>query len=390
MSPLLGQTLAPYPDLFERMDHIINRERTFALFKQLADTYAPSLTVRYTRAPLVAQWLKEAGQQGLAGSNLTVAPNYLSTGNVALSFGSAPGKPVWAMAHLDIISFLTGERSQGRYALTPFCEARQTEGVRPALALAFSAETGGLEPVASGQLHSTDKGHFFETEVADLPPASRVVYASQATWDQASGMIYGTVDDAAGGTALILAATVLSHYPVEALIVLTDEEEGVVGVGNRAFSRGSTRLLNRIAPDHLPDLITISDLHEEVKALAQGNLDQARFGQGSLFAGFASGTRGGVTPPQLLAFQRELAHYLAQHGIKLQENSGYVSRSDCVSAMLATPNVALIGYPGAYSHFIDTPRCHVDDLVDLAKVIVTYILVAQDRSWRSQLLGAVR
>jgi hypothetical protein len=245
-----------------------------------------------------------------------------------------------------------------------------------------------MEVVARGRLHTEASGktNTFETEATDLPPSTRVVYASEAEWDRESGMIYGTIDNAAGAVALILAGLALSHYQAEALIILTDEEEGVVGVGNRAFSRGSTRLLNRLGPEMMPDLITNTDLHEEVSALFEGQLDLRRFGQGALFAGFASHTRGGVTPPQLLAFQRALAGYLAGQGVQLQENAGYVSRSDCVSAMLATPNVALLGYPGAYSHFADTPRAHVDDLVNLARVIAVYLLVAQSPAWRERYL----
>jgi len=93
-----------------------------------------------------------------------------------------------------------------------------------------------------------------------------------------------------------------------------------------------------------------------------------------------------VTHPRLLAFQRELAAYLGRHGVALHENSGYVSRSDCVSAMAATPNVVLIGVPGAYSHFADTPRAHIADLVNLAKTLVVYTLVAQDKAWRERYL----
>lgn len=382
----ITDTVEQYTGLFDLLAEIITPERAFDTFKRMADTYAPTLTVRYTRGPVVEALLQEAKSQQLRGDNLTFDNNYLGSGNVVLQFGSQARKPVWSMAHLDIISFLTGKRENKRYPLTPYCEARQTTGVRPALALTFSPETGTMQEIGQGWLHSTAEGHYFETDVQDLPPATRVVYASQASWDKESGMIYGTIDDAFGCTALLLAAMVLSHYDVEALMVLTDEEEGVVGVGNRAFSRGSTRLLNRMPADQLPDLITITDLHEEVTDLAQGNLDRARFGQGGLFAGFASGARGGVTPPQLLHFQRELAQYLATRGISLQENAGYVSRSDCVSAMMATPNVALIGYPGAYSHFIDTPRGHVADLVHLAKVMTIYILMAQSQAWRERYL----
>lgn len=377
-----------YADLFDRLEEIITPERAFDIFKRIADTYAPTLTVRYTRGPVVAALLEEAKSLGMCGGSMTFHHNYLGTGNVAVELGLEPRKPVWSMAHLDIISFLTWEREGRRYRLTPYCEPRPADGAREALALAFSPDSGTLKEIAHGWLHTTDGGQafYFETDVLDLPPATRVVYASAAEWDRESGLVYGAVDDAFGCAALVLSAVVLSHYPVEALIVLTDEEEGVVGVGNQAFARGSARLLNRIASEMLPDLITIADMHEEVAGLASGHLNTARFGQGALFAGLASNTRGGVTPPQLLSFQRELAQYLAGRGIQLQENAGYVSRSDCVSAMMATPNVALVGYPGAYSHFADTPRAHLDDLVHLAKVMVVYLLLAQSPTWRERYL----
>lgn len=383
---LIGVCLTAYPGIFERLDRIITPVRAFALFKTIADTYAPTLTVRYTRAPVIEQILTQASQEGVCGDGITFYRNFQTSGNVALTLGREQRKPIWSMAHLDIISFLTGTYTDGRYRLTPYCEARQTPGTRPALALNYSLATGAMEQVAEGWLHSEAQGHFFETPVADLPPATRVVYSSVAEWDQSSGMVYGTVDDAFGAAALVLSTLVLSHYPVDALVLLTDEEEGVVAPGPQAFARASTRLLNRMPPDLLPDLITISDLHEEVSDLQQKRLNASRFGQGALFAAFASGARGGVTPPHLLAFERELAAYLAQRNVRLHENMGYVSRSDCVSAMLATPNVALIGFPAAYSHFIETPRAHIDDLVALAKSLAVFTLIAQDASWREQFL----
>jgi len=384
---LIANSLSPFTMLFGRLDEIITPQRSFAFFQTIADTPAPSLTTSYTRAPIIQQLIAEGQQAGICGQNLAAHNNYLGSGNMALSIGQQPKKPIWSMAHLDNISFLTGEYRDGCYALTPFCEARQTEGRRPAVALNYAYASGTMEVVASGWLCSEKGSHSFECDQADLPPATRIVYASQAAWDRQSGLVTGMIDNAFGCAALLLSAFVLSHFDVEAMIVLTDEEEGVVATGPPAFSRGATRLINRITPEQLPDIITISDHHEDVENLMRGKLDLARFGQGALFAAFASGTKGGVTPPRLLAFQRELAIYLQEHQILLNENPGYVSRSDCVSAMMATPNVALVGYPGAYSHFIDMPRAHIDDLVNLAKTLVIYSLVVQNREWRSLFLG---
>ena len=156
-----------------------------------------------------------------------------------------------------------------------------------------------------------------------------------------------------GCAALILSAMVLSHYEVEALIILTDEEEGVVGVGNRAFSRGS-------APAAQPD-------SSGPTARSDYDFRPARGGQRSglrviwirpalvravFLPVFSSAARGGVTPPQLLTFSARAGPIFSPpKELNCRKNSGYVSRSDCVSAMLATPNVALVGYPGAYSHF---------------------------------------
>ncbi len=378
---LITDTLNHYPDLFSYLDQIITSEFAFDIFKQIADVPAPSLTVRYTRTPIVQHIIKTAQDKKLCNKQLTFEPNYLRSGNAALILGQTPRKPIWLIAHLDNISFLTGEFQEGHYPLTPFCEARQTAGIRDAIALGYDLNRGTLSQIATGKLHSTEHGHFFKTDITNLPPATRVVYASQATWDQASGTVYGTIDDAFGCTALILAGIVLSHYPVEALLLLTDEEEGVVATGNQAFARGSGRLINRINYEQFPDLTIITDLHEVDYAI-----DKSQFGQGCLFSAFASNTKGGVTPPQILSFQRELSRYLETQNISLRENTGYISRSDGISAMLATPNIALIGYPGAYSHFIDTPRAHIDDLVNLAKTLTIYTLIVQSEVWQEQYL----
>ena len=129
---------------------------------------------------------------------------------------------------------------------------------------------------------------------------------------------------------------------------------------------------------------SVTDLHE-VKPLLNESGDVVEVtgcGDGSLFAGFASGTRGGVTPPHVLAAMRELSSVLDGKDIRMRENESYVSRSDCVSAMMSTQNVILLGFPGAYSHFEKTPRAHIADLLNLSKSHAVLTAVSQSLSWR--------
>ena len=110
------------------------------------------------------------------------------------------------------------------------------------------------------------------------------------------------------------------------------------------------------------------------------------FGKGASFAGLSSSARGAVTPPQLLAFVRELAGWLRPQGIDLVEHAGYVGRSDDISMMQFTPNVSIIGYPSAYSHFEQPPLAYMSDLVNLTKTLVMLALIAQDDDWQQTYL----
>ena len=53
---------------------------------------------------------------------------------------------------------------------------------------------------------------------------------------------------------------------------------------------------------------------------------------------------------------------------------------------LITPNVSIIGYPNAFSHFDQTPRAQMSDLVALTRVLVVVALLAQDADWRAAYL----
>ena len=217
-----------------------------------------------------------------------------------------------------------------------------------------------------------------------MPPWTRVVYHLEATWDQESDKIHGYIDNQATCAALILAARLLSQYNVNALLLLNDEEEGPVDKGNQGFSRAMQRLLHRTPLDQLPDMVIVSDGH--MPSGVDPDDDSSVFGQGALYGGLSSGARGAVVPPQLLQFAGELAPELATQGIKLSKNSGYISRSDDISAMQFTQNVMLIGFAGTSSHFDLIPTMKCSDLVNLTKTLVVYALMAQDAAWRAKYL----
>ena len=95
---------------------------------------------------------------------------------------------------------------------------------------------------------------------------------------------------------------------------------------------------------------------------------------------FSSLARGAVTPFGLYGLARRMADVIAGFGVRVQEsNNAYSSRSDDVSVMLKTPNVLLLGYPGFNRHFDrGLPRAHLDDVTNLAKVVVYASVLGRD------------
>jgi len=387
---MIGEALKSYAQLYKHMESLITPEAAFVVFQKLADTYSPTLSARYTRGEVVRSILEESKSEDILGDNLDLDLNYRMTGNVCITLGERSRKPIWAFAHLDNISYLTGPRSNGVYPLTAFHEPRITPGERNGVALLYDERSKTLVSAAHGMIVTGENSNnsVFKTDTTDLPPATRVVFQTEAEWDKSTGMLYGSVDDAFGCAALVMCAIALSSFDVDALIVLTDEEEGVVGVGNTAFARGSQRLISRTKPNELPAIMSVTDLHERKPSIDDNGevIAVPGCGDGALFAGFASGTRGGVTPPHVLSAIREVSGLLNEKGIPMSENQSYVSRSDCVSAMMATQNVVLMGFPGAYSHFDKIPRAHIDDLVSLSKSLAVLIATAQSSDWRKHYL----
>lgn len=366
-----------YSGLWQKLEEIVTAENYFPIFKRLSDNYSPTLTVSRVQGPLVKSMVEEECGDV---SPIQVEANLRGSGTIGIMVGAKPA-PVWLSGHADICSYLTGSWDGSRYDLTPFCMHRAGSGRRAAVALSSPTGWGGLDPIAHGDMVTDEDGRvYFETDARDLPRWTRIVHHLPATWQQDSDEMHGFIDNQGTCAALVLASRVLSHYDVNVLLLLNDEEEGPVDRGNQGFSRAMGRLMNRTPHNQLPEMVLISDVHQQESRVKDG--EPTLFGQGALYSGCSSGARGAVTPPQLVAFTRELAADLAPYGIRLKENDGYVSRSDDVSALQYTQNINLIGFPGIYPHFDRTPMARCLDIVQLTRTLVVYALIAQDEVWR--------
>lgn len=396
----MGQTvsfidslLARVPEFPQRLHSIISPDRTFEVFRCIADTYAPTLSACHTRGPVLDSLLAAAGQEGLFAEPIPFAGNYLQAGTSAAFLGEPAETSIWSVAHLDIISYLTGIPQAEGYPLTPFCQSRQNPGQRPGVALDLCDPEVPVRVYARGPLMTghvlpgkIEPQHFFQTDVPDLPLATRICYESEAVWDPNTDMLYGCIDNAACCAALVLACIAVRPYRPNIMVIWADEEEGVVDVGPPAFARGAARLLHRMEPAQLPDLVLVSDI-QELSFDEDADLDDAAtFGQGAAMEAFASRTRGAVTPPRLLQAMRGLLREMETLDVRVRETGRYLNRSDDAALVMATPNIAFLGCPGAFTHFQETPRASLRDIMHLAKALAIVWMVAQDPAWSSQFM----
>jgi len=72
--------------------------------------------------------------------------------------------------------------------------------------------------------------------------ADRVVLASPITYDANSGLITGSMDNAAGVAAALIACELMANLGIPFNCYLTDEEEGPAGSSSQTISRGAAAL----------------------------------------------------------------------------------------------------------------------------------------------------
>lgn len=370
------------PKLFEKLNTEITEEKIYAYLKPLADTYAPSQTVPFTRARVLKELFNQDGV--LSHSNLYFESNYKQTGNSVLLAGkNESAKKIWLLAHLDNISYLVQPQVDGKYPLAPLCYHMMLPGKLPGVVVSYDIESKSYRVVSEGYIATDDAGGvFFEpADGKEVRAGQRVCFTSSMSWDRSTGEIRGSIDDIAGAVALVLAVKFLADYDIEVLLGLTDEEEGVAGESNQTICRGGARLLHFFDQ---PDLVVATDIHESAPMVEGKGPSGIQQGDGASFAEKASHNRGEITPPHLYELLRKLARDIDQEGIRLRENlDGYLSRTEGVNAMLRTPNVVLIGFLGENRHFQkEETTSNIRDLVDLAKSVVCLTLLTQTPIWK--------
>ena len=266
--------------------------------------------------------------------------------------------------------------------LMPICYHLMEPGERDAVAIEYQFDENAYKVIDKGKIVSTDDGavYYLPAGSVTLQPGVRVCFDSQLTWENQTGEIKGSLDDAAGAVALVMAARFLARYNIELMVGLTDEEEGKAGIGNQTICRGGARLLRYFDQ---PDLVVASDIHEAAEMYGGGGPDDFNIGDGASFAEKAAKGAGTVTPPHLYAIMKQLASELSAEGISMRENhGGYLSRTESVNAMFRTPNISLIGFLGKNRHFQrDVEFANIRDLVNLAKSIVCLVLYTQTEAW---------
>jgi putative aminopeptidase FrvX len=374
------------------VDAHITPERLRRYVTSLSSAPAPSTAASAIRNSVLREHLREDG--AFKSNSLHFHDNFANTGSTAILTGSSdPKKALWYFAHLDTLSYLVQPRQGARYPLVPFCHHLVRDGSRQAVVYRFDLSKGHYLVVANGRLESEDQHPFFKPENSStqLKSGDRVVLSARYQEDPVSGDFSAHIDNAGAVAALATAAPVFAAARIDTLLAFPDEEEGPPGSGNQVMGRGGTRIVNLLP---VPNLVIVSDVQQaggDAQADTRGGIENStRLGNGAVLAEFSSFARGAVTPPHLYALAVNLADALREFGVQIQQsNNAYTSRSDDVSALLKTPNVLLLGFPGFNRHFdLGTPKANLHDLVSLAKAFIYFTVLGSELRWiQEQLTG---
>lgn len=342
-------------------DELVTERRMVDVLRGVADTPAPSGASSLTRGEVVHDWFLEE----LLGHGVTLSRDHRRSGCDVLRLGNGGLR---MLAHLDEVSYLVdGTRSgPGLWRVAPYCY-HLAEDAAPARVVRFSPE-GSWTVTGHGRVISKDASlHFEAADDMDLQPGDRVCLTSALNHDSSTGLVTGSLDNAAGASAALLAAAVLARLQIPFELVLTDEEEGPSGASSQTISRGAMRYFAEA--EDAPLNVAI-DIH----GVPLSDLDEVRGHQvpwGASLAEFSSHGRGSVAPPHLYAAALRLLRQSPAARSVRQNIGGYVPRSDDVVAMTRSNRVLVLGYPGLNRHFDrGLPTANVHDLIELTRALV--------------------
>lgn len=350
------------PSLVDEIVKWITPESVIKALIPIADTPSPSGVSSLTRGPIIQEWFES---QKLMEKGVTLDSNLFDSGTEVLSFGKGG---ISLFAHLDEVSYLFREPIKpGLARITPYCYHLAKEPV-PARIIRFNSN-GGWKIICEAEVYISNNDYFVSYPVdVEFGFADRVVLASSVTYDANSGLLTGSMDNAAGVAAALIACDLMAHLGIPFNCYLTDEEEGPAGSSSQTISRGASRILRHVEQAPLSAIIDIHGLNEVELAKTSNH----QISWGASLAEFSSGGRGSVSLPEILLTLSETFSKLEDNGIRVRQNiGGYVPRSDDVVAMLQSNRLVVLGYPGINRHFDQgLPTVNLHDLVNLARALV--------------------
>ena len=326
------------------------------ILSKVANTLAPSQSIRETRGPVLEQMFDNAKLE-----NVEFDLDYLETGNCVLHAKGVEPKILF-VSHLDQISYLLDKKvDEAIWRLIPFCK-HLSQIKAKSVALRYDLERGGFRQSASGEIFSVfENGElipYFELKEGNIESGDRLVYVSPLIIE--GDLVKGNLDNAAGVAANFMAALALFRVAPMSNVgfVFSDEEEGPTD-SLMYFARGVRRLMHKM---ETPEVCFIIDGHGGKKGEDIGN--------GTFFTEKTGGGVATITPQQIFWKVKKLAEELKDYEIQLFEDQGRVSRSDDIPCLAVTSNVVSVGFSTVNRHQDFGPTvASISDLINLAKVI---------------------
>lgn len=358
----LEAVLAQRPTLIDDIIDAITPQTVLNVLRSIADTPAPSGASSLSRGAVVHSWFEA---NGLDRDGARFDRDAFDSGCDVLTGGQGG---VAVVAHLDEVSYLLREPVQpGSWQVVPYCY-HLAEDAAPARVVRY-APNGSWKVLCEAEI-SLQGDHHLVTHPTNVQLAlgDRVVLQSPLAHDESTGRVTGSLDNAAGVAAALVASQVMARSGIPFSTYLTDEEEGPSGAASQTISRGAARLLRRVEPAPLTVAVDIHGL----SAAELRRSESHHRPWGASLAEYSSGGKGSVARPDIYASLRRALESLEDRGISVRPNiGGHVPRSDDVVAMLHSSRVVIVGYPGQNRHFDrGLPAVNLHDLVDLGRALV--------------------